>query len=77
MKLTPNMLHGLRTMHSAFERRGQPVMAEPNETTGKALLSRGLIAISDERFANNMNLYVITEAGKKVLDQYKNHADPA
>lgn len=65
MKLTETMAHGLAKMALFYDRRGAPVMAEPNENTGKALLKRGLIELAGS--SGGVNLYVITEAGRQAL----------
>jgi hypothetical protein len=66
MKLTPTMLNGLTRMAAAL-RRQDAVMAEPNETTGKALLKRGLIEIVDARTV--WPRYRLTDAGRAALSQ--------
>jgi|GEM_PF-3262723 len=65
MKLTETMLHGLAQMARYSDRRGNPVMAEPNENTGKALMKRGLIELTGSN--GGVNLYDITEAGRQAL----------
>lgn len=64
VKLSPTMLEGLRLMEIKL-RRQRITMAEPNESTGRALLKRGLIEFVEK--SNGWNYYVLTESGRAVL----------
>lgn len=64
MKLSPTMLAGLQKMAKRLERQSA-VMAEPNEATGRALHSRGLIEVAVPR--KPWPLYRLTDAGRQTL----------
>jgi hypothetical protein len=64
-RLTPAMLNGLREMDENLKRWGT-TMAVPNENTGRALESRGLIEVIGK--SGKWNRYVLTPAGRQALE---------
>jgi len=64
VKLTPTMLAGLRKMALKLQRQ-KTTMAEPNESTGKALAARGMIEFVEK--SNGWNYYILTDAGRAEL----------
>lgn len=68
VNLTPTMLNGLRKMALNLMRQSV-TLAEPNENTGRALAKRGLIELADNGPRNGWNYYVLTHAGRAVVEE--------